>query len=160
MLKYLVVIVLYLGVTTCAYGQPPHNDYQLMLVGVVLDSVTQVPIPNASLALIDRSNDAKRMSTTKKDGQFQIGLKPDCDYEISTVLGTQVLDTKRINTAGREKSEVLYVILSGALSDTLAKENDNYSILVPRKKVSGTKSGMDILLINGADTKLNFERID
>ena len=87
-------------------------DVKWMLLGVVIEKGSVNPVKNIDVCLEVRSSQERICTTTLGDGYFQFSLEKDMEYWIHLIdKAENIIDTKEISTIGKEKPEIMHLML-------------------------------------------------
>jgi hypothetical protein len=116
-MKKLICLFLLINSICLAYS-PINFDTKLVLVGIVIQQNTQVPIPNATVILVEMNTGNQNQVTTSANGQFYFKLEADKNYNLILINengGKE--DIKNISTINKSEAEILHSILQHKVID-------------------------------------------
>ncbi len=114
-MRYLLILLLLgtLLLSTQFASAWGDGDYNLTLIGIVLDKNTKEPMQNAIVVLVEADNNQIYRTTTTQDGRFYFQLMKEKEYQIYATGKNGITgEVKTIQTYNKEKPEVLNVILT------------------------------------------------
>ncbi len=89
------------------------GDYDLTLIGIVLDNNTKEPMQNATVVLVETDDNHIYQTTTTQDGRFYFQLSKEEEYQIYAAGKNGITgEVKTIQTYNKQKPELLNVILT------------------------------------------------
>ncbi len=83
-----------------AYDRIP----QLKIEGTITDAITNAPVPNAEVTLLDSNANKIADLLTDENGHFEINIDRDTDYKIDTKKENYIDDSRTVTTKGIENS--------------------------------------------------------
>jgi hypothetical protein len=117
-MKNLFYLLLLINSICLAYS-PINFDTKLVLVGIVIQQNTQVPIPNATVVLVEMNTGSRNQVITTANGQFYFKLEVDKNYNLILIDSNgEKIDTKNISTINKSDPEVLHAILQYAIAES------------------------------------------
>jgi outer membrane protein OmpA-like peptidoglycan-associated protein len=118
----------------------PPPVYAYKMSGVVVDLLTQIPLPGVVVTLENLSTGVAVTANTGENGRFEFDLKPETEYQVSGLKNGIKTNLKTETTVGRGANTILF---------TQLEHND------PRFTLRGTavnrKSGQPV---EGVEVKL------
>lgn len=123
-----------------------NKDVRIILIGIVLDAQTRLPIENAAVSVEETTSKQKRQFLSQKDGSFYVKLEPEKKYEIIKVgKDGKNEDKKFISTINKKTTDVIHIILLGTPTEfaTVYKVDTSKSVAGP-DKASAVKPKNDL----------------
>jgi outer membrane protein OmpA-like peptidoglycan-associated protein/tetratricopeptide (TPR) repeat protein len=87
------------------------NDLRFTLEGVAIEKLSQLPIEDVRVELLNLKNNKKEYVTTDKDGKFMFKLDPETDFTVVGSKDTYFTNTEKVSTVGKKQSESMFVKL-------------------------------------------------
>ncbi|GAA3603811.1 OmpA family protein [Flavivirga amylovorans] len=81
-----------------AYDRIP----QLKIEGIITDVITNEPVPNAIVTLLDSDNKQIALLKTDEDGYYEINIDRDADYIVNIKKDDYIEDTRHVTSKGVE----------------------------------------------------------
>lgn len=98
--------------SVCLFAKDIDFDTKLVLIGIVIQQNTQVPIPNATVVLVEMNTGSRNQVITSANGQFYFKLEVDKSYNLILMnVNGEKEDMKNISTINKSEPEVLHTIL-------------------------------------------------
>lgn len=114
-----IFLLLLLVNSICLAYSPINFDTKLVLIGIVIQQNTQVPIPNATVVLVEMNTGSRNQVITTANGQFYFKLEVDKNYNLILIDSNgETEDMKVISTVNKPKSEILHAILQYAIAES------------------------------------------
>lgn len=83
-----------------AYDRIP----QLKIEGTITDAITNAPVPNAVVTLLDSNDNKIADLQTDENGHFEINIDRDTDYRLDTKKENYIDDSRMVTTKGIENN--------------------------------------------------------
>ncbi len=83
-----------------AYDKVP----QLKIEGTITDAITNAPVPNATVSLLDANGKEIAVIETDKDGYYDINIDRDADYYVKVNKDNYIENTTPVTSKGIERS--------------------------------------------------------
>ncbi len=87
------------------------NDLRFNLDGIAVEKLTQKPLANVKVELLNLQTGKKEFVTTGPDGKFRFKLDPETDFSIVGSKDTYFTNTEKVTTKGKKQSEDMFVKL-------------------------------------------------
>ncbi|WP_341215428.1 OmpA family protein [uncultured Wocania sp.] len=100
-----------------AYDRIP----QLKIEGTITDAITNAPVPNAVVTLLDSNGNKIADLQTDENGHFEINIDRDTDYRLDTKKENYIDDSRMVTTKGIENN-VTSINADFVLNPVLEKE--------------------------------------
>lgn len=87
------------------------NDLRFNLEGIAVEKLTQLPIADVKVELLNKTTGEKEYAMTGEDGKFKFKLDPETEYAIMGTKDMYFTNTELVSTVGKKQSEDMFVKL-------------------------------------------------
>jgi peptidoglycan-associated lipoprotein len=87
------------------------NDLRFNLEGIAVEKLTQLPIADVRVELMNLKTHQKEYALTDSTGRFKFKLDPETDYSIVGSKDNYFTNTEKVSTVGKKQSESMFVKL-------------------------------------------------
>jgi outer membrane protein OmpA-like peptidoglycan-associated protein len=132
----------------------PPPVYAYKMSGVVVDLLTQIPLPGVLVTLENVSANQSVTATTGENGRFEFDLKPNTDYRVSGLKNGITTNINNETTTGRGANTLVF---------TQLEHNDPRFTLrgtAINRKTSQPVEGVDVKLLNTSNLGENEAMTD
>lgn len=126
----------------------PLDGVKLVLIGVVYQRGTTIPLSSATVQLEDKSDKSKLTYRTTADGTFYFRLEPDKQYQLYALNSKNMIeDTKVVKTINKKEPEIFRAILE------VDADNAAVAPMLVQKAMESTKSPQTASAIDMPNSK-------